>query len=107
MKKISKVELMYFENCPSWKETFQYLSELINDLNLEMSILLKNIETNEEATKYEFPGSPTIKVNGKDIFPTNQTNFALGCRVYDTPVGYRGSPTKEMIKEALGKSITP
>jgi hypothetical protein len=106
MKNISEIELMYFENCPSWKEAFQHLSELINDLNLEMSILLKNIETNEEAAKYEFPGSPTIKINGKDIFPTNRSNFALGCRIYDTPEGYRGSPTRKMIEEALESSIT-
>lgn len=95
------IELMYFENCPSWKETHQYLGTILNDQKISTKIHLRNVETNEDAIIHKFPGSPTIKVNGKDIFPTNQTNYALGCRVYNTPQGFKGSPTKEMILKKL------
>lgn len=92
---------MYFKGCPSWKETHQYLVEILENKDITIEITLRNIETNADAAKYEFPGSPTIKVNGADIFPTGQTNFALGCRVYNTTEGFMGSPTKKMIEEAL------
>ncbi len=101
LNEIKKIELMYFENCPSWKITYQYLDAILNYQKISTKIHLINVETNEDAVKYEFPGSPTIKVNGKDIFPTNQINYALGCRVYDTPQGFKGSPTKEMISKEL------
>ena len=61
------------------------------------------METQEDAIKYEFSGSPTIKVYGKDIFPTEQNKYALGCRLYHTPEGYKGSPTKEMILKRLSE----
>jgi MerR family copper efflux transcriptional regulator len=42
-----------------------------------------------------------IRVNGVDPFPTGQTNYALGCRVYQTPEGYKGWPTEEMVSVKL------
>lgn len=62
-----------------------------------MEVSLINIETNEEADYSKFPGSPTIRVNEKALFPTNQSDYALGCRVYQTPQEFKGSPTKEML----------
>ena len=99
--KIYNIELMYFEGCPSWKEAHQHLVEILKSQDINTEVILRNIETNEETAKYQFPGSPTIKVNGNDIFPTNQTNYALGCRVYETSQGFKGSPTKDMINKKL------
>ncbi|MDO9545336.1 MAG: hypothetical protein Q7J07_01120 [Pelolinea sp.] len=58
---IKKIELMYFENCPSWKETYQYLDAILNDLKISTKIHLVNVETNEDAVKYEFPVSKKKK----------------------------------------------
>jgi hypothetical protein len=49
-----------------------------------------------------FPGSPTIRVEGEDLFPApEREDWRLGCRVYATPDGLRGSPSAEMLREAL------
>jgi hypothetical protein len=38
------------------------------------------------------------------LFPTEEReDWRLGCRVYTTPEGLRGSPTAEMFEEALTK----
>ena len=66
---------------------------------------LIRVETQEEAITNKFTGSPTIKVNDKDIFPAIQENYALWCRVYKTPEGFKGSPTKEMVKQNLSNSL--
>jgi hypothetical protein len=47
----------------------------------------------------------TLRVNGVDLFPTDQTDYALGCRVYQTPGGYQGWPTEEMLSEKLSSII--
>lgn len=100
------LELFYFDACPSWKESIKNLKESLNEIRITNEIKLIRIETHEEAVSNQFPGSPTIKVNGKDIFPTRQNNYALGCRVYNTPDGFKGSPSKEMITERLLEIIS-
>ena len=47
-------------------------------------------------------GSPTIRVDGEDRFPVPEgAGYALGCRMYATPEGLRGSPTEEMVRTSL------
>lgn len=48
-----------------------------------------------------FAGSPTITVNGTDIFPTGAPADDLACRIYATPSGLAGLPTLNQITEAL------
>jgi hypothetical protein len=59
------------------------------------------VETDEEAIERQFVGSPTIRLDGEDLFPGGSEDYALGCRVYTTPEGLRGWPTGDMIGAAL------
>lgn len=48
------------------------------------------VETDEEAERLKFPGSPTIRVGGGDLFPEGlgpRPTWHLGCRLYGTPQG--------------------
>ena len=46
--------------------------------------------------------SPTVRVDGRDLFPVpEREDWRLGCRVYATPEGLSGSPSAEMLREAL------
>jgi len=95
------IELLYFDDCPSWKNAIDILEESLKKLGIFQDISLISVETQEEAEQNEFTGSPMIRVNGDDLFPTGQTNYALGCRVYQTPEGYKGWPTVQMVSEKL------
>ena len=64
-------------------------------------VALVRVETQEEAEVHRFVGSPSIRVNGEDLFPSDQDQLALGCRVYQTPEGFRGWPTEAMLREKL------
>jgi len=99
--KFKSIKLYYFDACPSWKESLTSLREALKEMGYEDNVDLIRVETYEDALSNKFTGSPTIKVNDKDIFPTKQENYALGCRVYKTPEGFKGSPTKEMLKQSL------
>ena len=61
---------------------------------------LVTIWTEDEAANIRFGGSPTILVDGVDLFPTTPVR-SLACRVYATESGYAGSPTVAQIDEAL------
>lgn len=72
---------------------------------VEADVELVAVDTDEEARKLRFPGSPTIRVDGEDIFPVpEREDWRLGCRVYATPEGLKGSPTPEMVRAAVFSS---
>lgn len=100
-----KIELLYFDGCPSWKEALLILNQGLTQLGITEDVVLKRVETLNEAVENEFIGSPTIRVDGKDLFQTDQTSFGLGCRIYQTPEGFMGWPTQKMITEKLLKVL--
>jgi hypothetical protein len=93
-----KVEILYFDGCPSWQDALVNLREVLGDTQ---PIDLIRIETPEEAQAEQFAGSPTIRIDGRDLFPHDRSDYALACRVYQAPGGQAGVPTVEMIEEAL------
>lgn len=99
--KILKIELLYFDDCPSWENALETLTASMKKLNVTRDIRLIAVETEQEAVKHQFTGSPMIRINGEDLFPTGQSNFTLGCRVYQTPDGLKGWPTEEMILDQI------
>jgi hypothetical protein len=65
-------------------------------------VKLVAVNTDEEAQQLRFPGSPTIRVDGDDLFPVPEREvWALGCRTYLTPEGLKGWPTPQMLRDAL------
>ena len=96
-----QVELLYFEDCPSWRTALEHLRAVLAELGLEIGVRLTRVETNEGAIEKRFVGSPTIRLDGEDLFPTGDEDYALGCRVYATPDGLRSWPTPDMLRVAL------
>ena len=53
------------------------------------------IEDDEQARRERFPGSPTIRIDGRDIVPPGEGEpYSLTCRVYRTRDG-RVSPVPD------------
>ena len=97
-----RVEVLYFDGCPTCLEAENALRGVLAEKGIEAEVKLVAVDADEEAQKLRFPGSPTLRVDGEDLFPIpNRTAYALGCRMYATPEGLRGSPTAEMIRAAL------
>lgn len=95
------VELLYFDGCPSWQAALEELHAALEELAIPAEVRLVRVDTDEQAQVTRFQGSPTIRVNGADLFPMGHTRYALGCRVYATPGGLRGWPDRAMIAAAL------
>jgi hypothetical protein len=101
-----KVELLYFDGCPSWQAARATLHRVLDEMGYQdVSVELVQVETDEEAKKHRFVGSPTIRVNGRDLFPIDGENYALGCRVYHTSEGLRGVPPAEALWDAIAQAI--
>ena len=100
-----RVELLYFDGCPTYRTAEKTLRAVIARAGAEAAVELVAVNTDEEAQRLRFPGSPTIRVDGEDLFPVpdRAAGYALGCRMYATPEGLRSSPTAEMVRSSLAK----
>jgi hypothetical protein len=97
-----EIEILYFDGCPTYKMAEKTLQEVIAEEGMDAEIKLVAVNSDSEAQQVRFAGSPTIRVDGEDLFPVpERAEYALGCRMYATPEGLRGAPTDEMFSEAL------
>lgn len=102
-----KVELLYFDGCPGYRKAERSLEDALSREGIRSEVELVAVNTDEEAEALEFPGSPTVRVDGRDLFPSSageRDARRLCCRVYATPEGLKDHPTEEMIHAALRRS---
>jgi hypothetical protein len=96
-----KVDVLYFDGCPTYETATKTLRAVLAEEGLEAEVQLIAVNSDDEAGRLRFPGSPTIRVDGEDLFPVaEREDWRLGCRVYATPQGLRCYPTAEMLREA-------
>ncbi len=96
-----KIDLMYFDGCPSWQSGLENLKAALKAEGLEANIRLVRVEDNAEAARLKFLGSPSFRADGMDLWPEERKRYNLSCRVYTTPQGLKGVPTVEMLQEKL------
>jgi hypothetical protein len=102
-----EVRLVYFDGCPNWQLARTRLRQALDRLGrAPVPISEVQVETADEATAAAFAGSPTIQIDGWDLFPTS-TKWAggLACRLYRTPAGFAGVPRAEDIMSALSERV--
>lgn len=96
---MTEVALLYFDGCPSWQTTDQRLRTLADDLGFTLRHL--KVDTPQAAEQWDFRGSPTVLVDGRDPFDEGDESVGLACRIYRTPDGPAGSPTLEQLRQIL------
>ncbi len=95
------ITLQYFDGCPNWEVADRDLKEAIRLLDLDTEISYQGIESQDEAEKLQFRGSPTILVSGHDPFADSDAPVGLSCRVYRTGQRSSGSPGVEALQRIL------
>jgi len=101
---MTKIEFLYFEGCPSYNPTLDYLKEVIDEEKIDGNLELILVESPEDAQKVGFQGSPSIKVNGVDLEDKNE-GFSFNCRLYFVNGELTGRPSKEFIREKLLSNV--
>ncbi|MGK0275349.1 MAG: hypothetical protein ACI9N0_001733 [Ilumatobacter sp.] len=97
------VTLLYFDGCPNWLVADDHLRALAAE-HPEMVIERRIVNSVEEAQATRFRGSPSIIVDGVDLFADRDAPVGLSCRVYKTPAGLAGAPTLDQLRSALVRS---
>ena len=95
-------EILYFDGCRTHQTAEKKLREVVMEQGSTADVELLSVNTDDEAAQLKFPGSPTIRVDGRDLFPTvERQDYRVGCRVYTTPEGLKGYPNADMLREAI------
>lgn len=94
------IALLYFDDCPNWKIADDRLAAIAAE-RPDLTVSRHLVDTLEEAERMGFHGSPSILVDGIDIFAEPDAGVGLSCRVYRTPDGPAGAPTIEQLRTAL------
>jgi hypothetical protein len=97
------IEFLFWEGCPSHPEAKELLESVLAERRIDVPIEMHEIRTKEEAVARAFPGSPTIRIDGRDVDPGGaEEPPALTCRVYRFPDGRVSPvPSREQLEEAL------
>jgi hypothetical protein len=95
-------EVLHVADCPNRVVAAARLREALDATELrEVTVTHRLLVTAEEAARVPFAGSPTILLDGEDLFPGGDTTKDLACRVYPTPSGLAGSPTTAQLVAAI------
>ena len=97
------VEVLYFDGCPNHESALELIERLGRELGVEPEVRLVNVPNQEAAQRLRFLGSPTIRVDGRDVDPHTEErdDYALSCRVFRTEAGIVGQPDERWVREAL------
>ena len=102
-----KINLLYFDGCPSWQQALTNLQTAITEEKLDASVQLIQVTTDQEAVDQRFLGSPSFQVDGVDFWPSHQDRFSMSCRVYATANVLIGWPSVEMLRQKLREIADP
>jgi hypothetical protein len=101
-----RVELLYFDGCPSYAELLPRLRELLASEGIDQQIELRRVESPEEAERERFLGSPTVRIDGEDVDTAGEErhDFGLECRLYRTEEGLVRTPPDGWIRAGLERA---
>jgi hypothetical protein len=100
-----KVEVLYVEECPSHPAAVKLVRDILAAEGVETKIHEVLVRDGEMASELKFAGSPTIRINGRDVAGESRDlqSFALSCRLYPGSKQV-GLPSAEMIHRAVLKA---
>jgi hypothetical protein len=98
-----RVEVLVFDGCPNVDATLGRARAAIAATNARADVQLVRVESDEEARRLRFLGSPTVRVDGVDVDGSAnlRDDFGLQCRIYSVGGRLQGAPPMDWIAAAL------
>lgn len=97
-----EIEVLVVPDCPNQQLVEERLRQALDGAGLAGTPFTTRVITDQaEAERSGFPGSPTILVDGRDLFAEPGAVPSVTCRIYRTPHGLAGAPEADQIRQAL------
>lgn len=104
-----RVEFLWWSDCPSWDRALTELRSEMEAAGLNpAAVALREVESDTDAEALGFVGSPTIRIDGRDIAEPGDAPLGLNCRVYRLRDGRISAlPDPLDVREALAAALEP
>jgi hydroxyacylglutathione hydrolase len=101
------IEVLYSDGCPCYREAVALVERVRDEFGVTSEVRAVLIADQEAAERARFPGSPTVRVDGRDVEPGADppTEITLDCRLYRHPHRLAGQPPEQWVRDALLKAI--
>ncbi len=104
---VPTIELLWWEGCPSTPAARDLLEEALGAAGLDpAAIEEREVASDEQAAAEGFIGSPTIRIDGRDLVPPEPDEpTGLTCRVYRLRDGrFSPTPDPQDVREAIARA---
>lgn len=97
-----RIEVLYVPDCPHHPTAVKQLREVLFAEGIAAEIHELEVKDAKAAEELSFHGSPTIRINGRDIAADSHDpqSFGLACRLYPGSKD-AGVPSPEMMHRAV------
>lgn len=102
-----RVELLWFADCPNHESARRLLADVLAEL--APGVVVEDVDATDPAVARQrrFPGSPTIRVDGRDVDPSfrDPGDYTPRCRLYWTAGRLAGVPERHWIEAAIRDAV--
>ena len=105
-----RVDVLVSDGCPNAKLALERVREAIADAPTGgVETLVVQVESPADAVARRFLGSPSVRVDGRDVDASAQgrDDFGLQCRLYAVEGRFEHAPPMEWIAAALAHRSSP
>lgn len=97
-----KIEVLYVPDCPHRSSAVKQLRDVLFAEGVRTEIIELAVMDAKAAEEFSFRGSPTIRINGRDIAGESHSpqSFGLACRMYPG-AKEAGIPPLEIMQRAV------
>jgi hypothetical protein len=97
-----KIEVLYVAECPSHPAAVKLVRDVLGARGVAADIREVLVGNERMANELRFSGSPTIRINGRDVAgeQAKSNDFALSCRLYPGSQQI-GLPPAELVRRAV------
>jgi glutaredoxin len=103
------IEVLYVQDCPHYQATLALVERIRAELGIDADLHSTLVADQAAAEQGRFPGSPTVRVDGRDVEPGSDpaTEYLVGCRLYRLEHRFGSQPEECWVREALLRAAGP
>jgi hypothetical protein len=98
-----KIEILYLDGCPNRHPAVALVSDILRQETQSAELVEIEVKDAATAQQVQFLGSPSIRIDGRDVEPAARSSraFGFGCRTYLNEGARAGVPPAAWIRAAV------
>ncbi|HZA80170.1 MAG TPA: hypothetical protein VFC13_01690 [Actinomycetes bacterium] len=99
--------MLYVERCPCVSAALSLVQRVCAEQGIDAEIRTILVTDQAAAERARFPGSPTVRVAGRDVEPAVEppVEYTLECRLYRHEHRLAGYPQERWVRDALVAAV--